>query len=161
MADDTETVTLALSSAQPTPRSMKQHLIMAIYNWCNEEGYVPHVLVDTSIRPERVFPIRQMAKHIHENKIVFNVRPSAAIEFSITKEDMSFRARFAGTQVLVGFSLDSVIGVFAAETRVGFFFSNPNPPAEEVAEPDAPLETQDQLPTTPPKKGKPTLTIVK
>lgn len=150
---ETENVQVGLRCAT-LPKTLKYHLITSIHNWCLEAGYIPFIVIDVRIKRGEVFPMKYLGPLVNDNQLIFNLDFAAAIDLVINKDIISFNGRFGGTQTLVSFSPDSVIGIFSKQTRVGFFF----PPTEQINE----EITKSQIPTEIPRpKGKPTLTIVK
>ncbi|MGI0075985.1 MAG: stringent starvation protein B [Nitrosopumilaceae archaeon] len=166
-----DNIPIALSSIGIHP-ALKYHLILAMYNWCVEEGHVPFILIDVSIKREQISPMKHLGQFVNNNQIILNIHPTAALDLEINKEFISFGARFGGVQTRVMAPINSVIGIIAKETKVGFLF----PPVKEenfpaIVDTDKPPPTLATIraqtsspyepPQTPPPRGKPKLTIVK
>ncbi|ETD69052.1 peptidase [Pelistega indica] len=98
------------------PASAKPYLLRALYEWCIEEGYTPHVVV-------------QVDEHCHvpmayvrDGSITLNVGPLATKDFFIDNEWVSFSARFNGVSQMVSFPITAVAAIFTRETQEGMGF---------------------------------------
>ncbi len=123
--------------------SSRPYLIRAIYEWIVDNGYTPHLLVDTQ-SPEVIVP----TQYIENGKIVLNVAPMAVHALELSNEVVRFSARFGGTPMNVAVPVGAVLAVYARENGKGMVFG-------EGDGGDAPA------PPSPEKPRRPSLTVVK
>ena len=129
----------------------RPYLIRALYEWILDNDMTPHLLVDTSRSPT-VVP----SQFVQDGKIVLNVSPGAVRELVLGNDEMVFNARFSGRPMDVLVPVEAVMGIYARENGHAMLFpeeegaaNSPSPPDKG---PSAPLK---------PKRGKPTLRVVK
>ncbi|MGR8949895.1 MAG: ClpXP protease specificity-enhancing factor [Gammaproteobacteria bacterium] len=94
--------------------STRPYLIRAIYDWTQDNGYTPFVLVDTSV--DGVVVPEQFIK---DNSIVLNVSPSAVRDLNVGDDFISFNARFSGISQELFVPISSVRAVYAKENGEG------------------------------------------
>jgi stringent starvation protein B len=147
-------------------KSKKPYLLEAMYNWINDSGMTPHVLVDAS-KDDVVVP----NEYIIKNKIVLNIDEDSIDDFSLNEESLSFNAYFGtnSDKMLVFVPMNAVISIFAQENAEGLTFEDEseslakkissvakNKILQKIAVKKSQKATVDSN-----KKAKPTLTIVK
>ena len=145
----------------------KPYLLRALYEWCVDNGYTPHVAVKVDSKTQ------VPSEYVKNGEITLNVAPSAVHKLQMGNELIEFSARFAGVARQISVPVASVYAVYARETGHGMTFDvdAAKPATQAVAEaaPAAPKEAPPALPAPansagePPKKpgGKPTLRRVK
>jgi stringent starvation protein B len=96
--------------------STKPYLVRAIYEWCVDHGYTPHlaVLVDEHV----VVP----AGYVQDGQIVLNVGPDATSKLVMGNDTISFEARFGGVAHALLIPVGNVLAVYARETGQGMAF---------------------------------------
>lgn len=121
------------------PNTAKPFLVRAIYEWCLDQGYTPHMMVrvDDHCRVPRA--------HIRDNHIVLNVGPRATPDFFMDNEWVSFNARFSGVSQLVSFPITAIAWVFARETEEGMGFEVTEYSGVKTAEDDYSDETKESV----------------
>ena len=135
--------------------STKPYLIRAIYEWCSDSGLTPYlaVAVDKNCRVPMEF--------VKEGEIVLNIGANATPNLLIDNEWVGFSARFGGAAREISVPITAVIGIYAKENGQGLFFGRD----EEQSENDLPdqgvTESQSQPENPSPKRGKPSLKVVK
>jgi stringent starvation protein B len=96
--------------------STKPYLIRAIYEWCVDQGYTPHVaaLVDenTSVPPG----------YARDGQIVLNLGPDATHQLMMGNDRITFQARFAGVAQSLSIPVANVVAVYARENGHGMAF---------------------------------------
>jgi stringent starvation protein B len=135
------------------PTSTKPYMIRALYEWCVDNGFTPHlmVIVDGNTRVPMGY--------VKDGEIVLNVNYSATKNLLIENEAITFSARFNGVSSNIYVPMGAVKGIFARENGQGLFFE---PEPTTAAQPDSqPPETTGQEPPQPPPKGRPSLRVVK
>ena len=99
-----------------TQLSTRPYLLRALYEWCGDSGYTPHlaVWVDDNVR---VPP-----QYVKDNQIVLNIAASATQNLRIERDWVSFSARFGGVAQEVWIPIGNVLSLFARETGEGMGF---------------------------------------
>ncbi len=142
----------------------KPYLLRALYEWCVDNGYTPHLAVKVDAQTQ--VPL----EHVRNGEITLNVSPGAVHKLQMGNELIEFSARFAGAARQLSVPVANVYALYARETGHGMTFevdlSKPAPQAEAESEPLAPpaaLPAPADEPPVPPKPpvGKPTLRRVK
>ncbi len=96
--------------------STKPYFIRALHEWCTDNGYTPHVVVqvDDNTRVPRAF--------ISDGQITLNVGLLATNQLDLNNEFISFQARFGGKTEDVWVPISAVSAIFARETGAGMGF---------------------------------------
>ena len=134
----------------------KPYLLRALYEWCVDNGYTPHVAVKVDSKTQ------VPSEYVKNGEITLNVSPSAVHKLQIGNELIEFSARFAGVARQIAVPIANVYAIYARETGHGMTFdvdaAKPATQAVAEAEPAAPREVP-ALPapanSTPPQPGKP------
>jgi len=101
----------------------KPYLVRALFDWCNDSGYTPHVAV--AVGADALVPV----EYVKDGEIVLNVSPLATNRLTIGNEWLEFQARFGGVARDVRVPVASIRAIYARETGQGMAF--------EVAAPEA------------------------
>ncbi|MGA8005503.1 MAG: ClpXP protease specificity-enhancing factor, partial [Burkholderiales bacterium] len=114
----------------------KPYLLRALYEWCVDNGYTPHLAV-------KVDAMTQVpAEHVRNGEITLNVSPGAVHKLQMGNDLIEFSARFAGVARQLSVPVANVYALYARETGHGMTFevdlSKPAPQAEADTEPVAP-----------------------
>lgn len=122
----------------------KPYLIRAIYEWCVDNGFTPHlsVAVDQNTRVPMEF--------VKEGQIVLNLSASATRNLTMDNDWVQFSARFGGISRELQIPIAAVVGIFARENGEGMGFA-----------PEILTDTANPPEPEPPKPTKPRLKIVK
>jgi stringent starvation protein B len=110
--------------------STTPYLIRAIYDWCTDQGYTPHLLVDTSV--EGIVVPQQL---VENNAIVLNIQSTAVRSLEMGNEWLMFNARFSGNPMEVIVPVSAIRAIFARENGQGCAFEAQAEPVQEQAEP--------------------------
>ena len=149
--------------------STKPYLLRALFEWCVDNGYTPHLAVKVDSRTQ----VPQ--EYVKNGEITLNISPNAVHKLQMGNEVVEFSARFGGVARQLSVPIANVYALYARETGHGMTFDVDGPKAalqaKAEAEPKLPaIKPPAQLPvpaTTspePPKKpsgGKPTLRRIK
>jgi len=132
--------------------STKPYLIRAIYEWCIDQGFTPHIAVLVDERT--VVP----PGYAREGQIVLNLGPDATNQLLMGNELITFQARFGGAAHALSIPVSNVLAVYARENGHGMAFEPDAATAE--GEPATPIEAgeideQDQPPPDSPPAGAP------
>jgi len=144
----------------------KPYLLRALYEWCVDNGYTPHLAVKVDSRTQ------VPSEYVKNDEITLNVSPAAVHKLQMGNELIEFSARFGGVARQISVPVGNVYAVYARETGHGMTFDvdPPKPVTQTVAEtePAAPREAPVALPAPssnePPLRpggGKPTLRRIK
>lgn len=108
--------------------STKPYLIRAIYEWCVDQGYTPHiaVMIDGQVK---VPP-----GYAQDDQIVLNLGPDATSDLLIGNEFVTFQARFGGAAHALRIPVSHVLAVYARENGHGMAFEPEEPQSVEVAD---------------------------
>jgi stringent starvation protein B len=154
--------------------STKPYLLRAIYEWCTDSGFTPHIAVKvdaaTSVPME----------YVRKGEIVLNISYGATSGLKMDNDAVHFRARFNGVSRELYIPVQNVLAIYANENGQGMAFevgqtaaeSSPEalrdaaesaPPALAAVPSEEPATAGDQGgDDEPPKKGgRPTLTRIK
>ena len=136
------------------------YLIRAIHEWVSDNGQTPYLVADATHQRCDV-PL----EHVKDGQIVLNVSHSAVRDLNMTNDYIMFSARFSGVARNICVPTEAVLGVMARESGEGMWF----PRQEAIIETDPnPMDHTDSSspddeppPPTPPKRGAPSLKVVK
>ena len=132
--------------------STRPYLIRAIYEWCNDAGFTPHILVQVDEHT------RVPAGYVKDGQIVLNIGGNAVRDLAIDNDWVLFSARFSGMSQEIAVPINRVAAIFARENGQGMHFDVLEAGAEEAGT-SAPQPPEDQPPEPP--KGRPQLKVVK
>jgi stringent starvation protein B len=133
--------------------STKPYLLRAIWEWCCDNGFTPHiaVVVDQRTRVPREF--------IKDGQIVLNLGPGATNKLQIGNEFVEFQARFGGVARDLSVPIQQVAAIYARENGAGMAFD-----LDEEALLAARVEAEDADPEPEPPRpeaGRPKLQRIK
>lgn len=139
----------------------KPYLLRALYEWCVDNGYTPHLAVKVDSRTQ-VPP-----EYVKNGEITLNIGPTAVHKMQIGNDLVEFSARFGGVARQISVPVTNVYALYGRETGHGMTFDvdAPKPSVQVIAESETspPAEGQD-LPPDPPRPapgGRPSLRRVK
>ncbi|MEW6132197.1 MAG: ClpXP protease specificity-enhancing factor [Pseudomonadota bacterium] len=132
--------------------STRPYLIRAIYEWCVDAGFTPHILVQVDEHT------RVPAGYVKDGQIVLNIGGNAVRDLAIDNDWILFSARFSGASQEIAVPVNRVAAIFARENGQGMHFE-----VTEAGEGQAgsqATESPEEQPPEPPK-GRPRLKVVK
>jgi stringent starvation protein B len=96
--------------------STKPYLLRALYEWCTDNGYTPHIAVrvDNHTRVPRQF--------VRDNEIVLNISFEATSQLQMGNEWIEFSARFSGKAHKIEVPVANVLAIYARENGQGMAF---------------------------------------
>ena len=138
----------------------KPYLMRALFDWCVDNGYTPHIAVKVNSRTQ------VPAEFVKNGEITLNIAPSAVHNLQLGNDLVVFSARFAGVARQISVPVADVHAIYARETGHGMTFEvvDPEPANQAVTrEPAAlePLARPDPKPTRPNGGRRPALRRVK
>ncbi len=103
--------------------STKPYLLRALYEWCTDSGYTPHIAVkvDATTRVPHQF--------VRDGEIVLNISFQATSQLQIGNDQIEFSARFSGKSYKIEVPVANVLTIYARENGQGMAF-----PIEPVTE---------------------------
>jgi stringent starvation protein B len=141
--------------------STKPYLLRALYEWCVDNGYTPHLAVKVDSRTQ-VPP-----EYVKNGEITLNIGPTAVHKMQIGNDLVEFSARFGGVARQISVPVANVYALYGRETGHGMTFDvdAPKAPVQVLTEPDSSISATGQdLPPEPPRPasgGRPALRRVK
>ena len=143
----------------------KPYQLRALFEWCVDNGYTPHIAVKVDSR------CQVPAEYVKNGEITLNISPNAVHKLQLGNELIEFSARFGGVARQISVPVASVYALYARETGHGMTFDvdDPKPGLQAVAEAETPpsrapgaLPAPVPPPPTRPSGGaKPTLRRIK
>jgi stringent starvation protein B len=143
----------------------KPYLLRALYEWCVDNGYTPHLAVKVDSQAQ--VPL----EYVKNGEITLNVSPSAVHKLQMGNDLIEFSARFGGVARQISVQVVNVFALYARETGQGMTFeidvakpavqadaeSEPNNSASSNAAVLVPSKdaTPAALPAPPPEPTKP------
>ncbi len=140
----------------------RPYLLRAFYDWLLDNELTPHLLVNAEVAHTTV-----PHQYVQDGQIVLSIAPQAVVGLHMDNDAVTFSARFGGSPFQVYVPMAAVMSIQARENGAGTFF--PPEPAYEAWLAAADEVTADEADTPPapepgasaPKKGKPTLRVIK
>ena len=139
----------------------KPYLLRALYEWCVDNGYTPHLAVKVDSH------VQVPSEYVKAGEITLNISPTAVHKLQMGNEQIEFSARFGGVARQIAVPIAAVHALYARETGHGMTFdaepAKPAVQADAEGEPVKPVPTALPAPSDPkkPTGGKPRLTRVK
>jgi stringent starvation protein B len=112
--------------------STKPYLLRALYEWCVDNGYTPHLAVKVDSRSQ------VPSEYVRNGEITLNVSPSAVHKLQMGNELIEFSARFAGVARQISVPVPCVYALYARETGHGMTFD------VDAAKPGVQVETEKE-----------------
>jgi stringent starvation protein B len=132
--------------------STRPYLIRAIYEWCVDAGFTPHLLVQVDEHT------RVPKAYVNDGQIVLNVGANAVRDLTIDNDWIFFSARFSGASQEIAVPVNRVAAIFAKENGQGMHFEVQGTLAEPAASPEV---EKNESPSPEPPKGRPQLKVIK
>lgn len=123
--------------------STKPYLIRALHDWCTDNGYTPHIVVQ--VDENTVVPM----DYVQDGQITLNISYLSTNQLLIGNDYIEFQARFGGVPEDVFAPVAAVSAIFARETGAGMGFevseSEPYPgPSADKDTPSQPSASDQQ-----------------
>ncbi len=144
----------------------KPYLLRALFEWCVDNGYTPHLAVKVDSRTQ------VPSEYVKGGEITLNISPNAVHKLQMGNELIEFSARFGGVARQISLQVTNVYALYARETGHGMTFdiegAKPGVQAKAESEPASnsrapvlPVPTTPEPPKKPSGGGKPTLRRIK
>lgn len=140
--------------------STKPYLLRALWEWCCDNGFTPHIAVDVDERT------RVPREFVRDGQIVLNLGPSATNKLQIGNDYIEFQARFGGVARDLSVPVERVSAIYARENGAGMAFEVDGEAVladEDNVAADAAESPPDETPPEPPRPdgGRPRLQRIK
>jgi stringent starvation protein B len=138
--------------------STKPYLLRALWEWCCDNGFTPHIAVQVDVRT------RVPREFIRDGQIVLNIGPEASNKLEIGNDFIEFQARFGGVARQLSVPVEQVSAIYARENGAGMAFEIEGDAGSALGEaPDEVVEEPSgEIPEPPrPDGGRPRLQRIK
>lgn len=126
----------------PVATSTRPYLLRALFEWCSDNGYTPHIAVrvDSSTQVPMEF--------VRDGEIVLNIGYDATNGLLIGNEYLEFKARFGGKPREIMVPIPNVMAIYARETGQGMAFppEDESQEEQEISEDELFESVEDQAP---------------
>ncbi|MBS0194594.1 MAG: ClpXP protease specificity-enhancing factor [Proteobacteria bacterium] len=126
--------------------SNRPYLLRAMYEWINDNGMTPYLLVDAAYPGVLVPP-----QAVKDGRVVLNIAARAVSQLSLGDAEVGFLARFGGVSQPVRVPIGAVQAIYAQESGQGMAL--PEDAAGTLA--TAPVQPPVGDTGEPPEKGPP------
>ncbi|HLE66371.1 MAG TPA: ClpXP protease specificity-enhancing factor [Burkholderiales bacterium] len=122
----------------------KPYILRALYEWCVDNGYTPHLAVKVDSRAQ------VPSEYVRNGEITLNVSPTAVHKLQMGNDVVEFSARFGGVARQISVPVECVYALYARETGHGMTFDvePPKPGLQSSAEAE-PTATSASSPVAP------------
>lgn len=96
--------------------STKPYLLRALWEWCCDNGFTPHIAVEVDERT------RVPREFVREGQIVLNLGPNATNKLQIGNDYVEFQARFGGVARELSVPIERISAIYARENGAGMAF---------------------------------------
>ncbi len=112
----------------PDTSSTRPYLIRALYEWCTDNGFTPHlaVAVDNSVQVPR--------EYVKDGEIVLNIGVDATSSLQLGNDFVEFKARFGGTAREIMVPVSRIMAIYARENGQGMAFPLGSPKGIALSE---------------------------
>ena len=146
--------------------STKPYLLRALFEWCVDNGYTPHIAVKVDSRTQ------VPAEYVKGGEITLNISPNAVHKLQMGNDMIEFSARFGGVARQISLPITNIYALYARETGHGMTFDTEGAKQSvqakgeveavpTTAKPPTALPAPPSDPKKPTGGGKPTLRRIK
>ena len=94
----------------------KPYLLRALFEWCVDNGYTPHIAVKVDAKTQ------VPAEYVKGGEIVLNISPNAVHKLQMGNDSVEFSARFGGVARQISLPIENIYALYAKETGNGMAF---------------------------------------
>ncbi|MDR3351617.1 MAG: ClpXP protease specificity-enhancing factor [Zoogloeaceae bacterium] len=115
--------------------STKPYLLRAVWEWCNDNGFTPYLVVEVDAS------CRVPVEFVQDGQIVLNISMEATHNLQIANDLISFQGRFADVARELIIPTERVSAIYARENGAGMAFeisaatTSPHPEARAATPP--------------------------
>jgi stringent starvation protein B len=132
----------------------KPYLLRALFEWCVDNGYTPHLAVRVDSRTQ------VPSEYVKSGEITLNISPAAVHKLQMGNELIEFSARFGGVARQISVPVTNVYALYARESGHGMTFdiegAKPGLQVRAESENTMPAKPPAALPAPAPDPKKPT-----
>ena len=121
----------------PESTSTRPYLIRALYEWCNDNGYTPYLVVSVNEGVQVPF------ESVQNGEIVLNIGLDATSSLRLGNDLIEFKARFSGKAREIMVPVAQVMAIYARENGQGMSFPMPQTQALLAQSPLTPKPATD------------------
>src|SRR5947209_6448557 len=96
--------------------STKPYLLRAIYDYCTDHGYTPHIVCKVDERTE------VPTQYVKNGEITFNISFDATSGLKMDDDYIRFKARFAGISREIVLPVENILAIYSRENAQGMSF---------------------------------------
>ena len=114
--------------------SNRPYLLRALYEWIQDNGMTPHILVDASADGVEV-----PDQAVQKGKVILNIDQMAVQDLDMGNHWLCFNARFSGRPHDVAVPVDAVLAIYSKENGQGMMFAQDDdamPPTDPDSGPE-------------------------
>ena len=147
--------------------SVKPYLVRAIYEWCVDNNFTPHLTARAAPR-DGVSP--NYADLAADGAVTFNISGEAVRNILVGNEGAAFTARFGGVTREIRVAMADVAAIFARETGHGLRFpevthhpaavESPRSHPARISSVDSPASSAVSSPSPAPVRKRPNFRVV-
>jgi stringent starvation protein B len=127
---------------------IKPYLIRAWHQWCTDQGFAPHLVIQMSAT------VRAPREYVRDGQLVLNVSYDATDGLKMDNDWIEFSARFGGVVRDIACPVGQVLAIYARENGQGMGFEIATPSDQDaVSEPQEPTPAHDSV--DPPSSSSP------
>jgi stringent starvation protein B len=118
---------------------IKPYLIRAWHQWCTDQGFTPHLVVQMSAN------VQAPREHVRDGQLVLNVGYDATDGLKMDNDWIEFSARFGGVARDIALPVEQVLAIYARENGQGMGFEiSPQLEPDLASESHAEVQADDQ-----------------
>ncbi|HEV3010383.1 MAG TPA: ClpXP protease specificity-enhancing factor, partial [Burkholderiales bacterium] len=122
----------------------KPYLLRALFEWCVDNGYTPHLAVKVDSRAQ------VPAEYVKGGEITLNISPNAVHKLQMGNELIEFSARFGGVARQISLPVTNVYALYARETGHGMTFDVEGPKSGAQSKAESEPLREPRLPAVKP-----------
>ncbi|UDG82247.1 ClpXP protease specificity-enhancing factor [Candidatus Vallotia cooleyia] len=104
----------------------KPYLLRAIYSWCIDNRFTPHI----AVKVDNYTRVPQ--KFVRNSEIVLNISCDSISQLQMGNDVIKFLARFSGTPNTIEVPVANILAIYASENGQGMAFSVQKIPNESM-----------------------------
>jgi stringent starvation protein B len=98
---------------------IKPYLIRAWHQWCTDQGFAPHLVIQMSAN------VQAPREYVRDGQLVLNVSYDATDRLKMNNDWIEFSARFGGVARDIALPVEQVLAIYARENGQGMGFEIP------------------------------------
>lgn len=120
--------------------STRPYFIRAIYDWCTDNGFTPHLAVKVD------HTVQVPLEYVRNGEIILNIGFTATSSLELENDYIRFQARFSGSARQLIVPVNRVIAIYARENGQGMSFPITEDASDNSSTPAGNSTQHDQSP---------------